>query len=297
MVRWDSAACIDFSVTGAGDDTFAGFHNESGEYEVFVDVYDFGDELVDSFSEVRTLAPGIVHDFSYNDFEWANGSYDVYVDSPSGGGGAADVDFFTFTNLAPHSLFSIRTADPGGTGIDTYLGWFSSSGFLTEANDDEDFNSGIYTSLIEGNVPADGTLTFAVTGYGDESFLGAHSQVGAYELRLEAQTAGLVGDYNANGTVDAGDYVVWRGNEGTSNSLANDPIGGTIGPAHYEQWRANFGAPASASGAGGSASAVPEPTAGWMFAVLFLIMYSRQRLKPSWSLFNGNYNRKRCHGQ
>ena len=275
---------IDFSITGAGDDTFAGFHNETGEYEVFVDVYDFGDELVDSFSEVRTLAPGVVHDFSYNDFEWANGSYDVYADS---GGGAADVDYFTFTNLAPNSLFSIRTADPDGIGIDTYLGWFSSSGFLLEANDDEDFNSGIYTSLIEGNVPSDGTLTFAVTGYGDESFAGVHSQVGAYELRLEAQMAGLTGDYNRNGGVDAADYVLWRKTTGqTGSGLAADGNGDeTVDELDYDLWREHFGATASASAATSTASAAePEPAAGGMIAAVFLITFSRPRLKPSQSL-------------
>jgi hypothetical protein len=67
------------------------------------------------------------------------------------------------------------------------------------------------------------------------------------------------GDYNQNGTVDAADYIVWRKNEGTSKPLPNDPIDGTIGPAQFDQWRANFGATAG-SGAGVSANAsVPEP--------------------------------------
>jgi hypothetical protein len=52
------------------------------------------------------------------------------------------------------------------------------------------------------------------------------------------------GDYNDDGKVDAADYVVWRENAGTSNVLTNDPLGGTIGQAQYDQWRANFGAKA-----------------------------------------------------
>jgi hypothetical protein len=57
----------------------------------------------------------------------------------------------------------------------------------------------------------------------------------------------------------AADYVVWRTNQGTTNSLANDPIGGTIGAAQYNQWRAHFGQTAgSGSGASGN-TAVPEP--------------------------------------
>ena len=77
--------------------------------------------------------------------------------------------------------------------------------------------------------------------------------------------AGTPGDYNNNGRVDAADYVVWRKNEGTNNSLPNNSLPGPIGPAHYQQWRANFGNPPEA-GAGFSQMnnfAVPEPT-GWI---------------------------------
>ena len=58
--------------------------------------------------------------------------------------------------------------------------------------------------------------------------------------------AGTPGDYNNNGRVDAADYVVWRKNEGTNNSLPNNSLPGPIGPAHYQQWRANFGNPPGA---------------------------------------------------
>jgi autotransporter-associated beta strand protein len=70
---------------------------------------------------------------------------------------------------------------------------------------------------------------------------------------------GVPGDYNDDGTVDAADYVIWRANEGTTNTLPNDNgIGGTIGTAHYELWVDNFG---STSGSGsGALAAVPEPT-------------------------------------
>ena len=60
----------------------------------------------------------------------------------------------------------------------------------------------------------------------------------------------LPGDYNGNGVVDAADYVVFRKNQGSSNALPNDAIGGLIGQPHYDQWRAHFGqslVPAAAS--------------------------------------------------
>ena len=61
--------------------------------------------------------------------------------------------------------------------------------------------------------------------------------------------AGISGDYNKNGTVDAADYVVWRKSDGSA--------------AGYNLWRTNFGNPPSAgTGAAESSSnlvVVPEP--------------------------------------
>jgi hypothetical protein len=86
---------------------------------------------------------------------------------------------------------------------------------------------------------------------------------GTNQVTLEVIDA-LPGDYNSNGTVDAGDYVVWRKYQGTTHVLPNDPTGGTIGSAQYNQWRANFGKTAPGAGSGSSASAkaaVPEQSA------------------------------------
>lgn len=73
-----------------------------------------------------------------------------------------------------------------------------------------------------------------------------------------APPAGITGDYNNDGKVDAGDYVTWRKAQGTTNALANDPVGGTIGTAQYNNWRANFGKPPGA-GSGLDGASVPEP--------------------------------------
>ena len=72
-----------------------------------------------------------------------------------------------------------------------------------------------------------------------------------------SSSVSLPGDYNGDGSVDAADYVVWRKNDGTNNTLPNDLIGGTIGPAQYNQWRANFGQ--SVGNGSLSDAAVPEP--------------------------------------
>jgi hypothetical protein len=81
---------------------------------------------------------------------------------------------------------------------------------------------------------------------------------------------GLSGDFNDDNSVDAADFAAWRKNVGTNNSLSNDPIGGTVGPAQYDLWRSNFGK--TVGGASSSRAAVPEPstlllTAGFVFVL------------------------------
>jgi len=84
-------------------------------------------------------------------------------------------------------------------------------------------------------------------------------------IRVGRDVVGVPGDFNEDGAVDAADYVVWRRNENTTNTLPNDnEIGGTIGQAHYDLWRANFGAP---GGSGGGADAVPEPASAILLIV------------------------------
>ncbi len=77
-------------------------------------------------------------------------------------------------------------------------------------------------------------------GYGDTNF------IASFDL-----PASVTGDYNSNGTVDAGDYVVWRKTPGN--------FGGS--PGGYTTWRSTFGNPPG-SGSGLGSSNVPEPTAG-----------------------------------
>jgi T5SS/PEP-CTERM-associated repeat protein len=85
---------------------------------------------------------------------------------------------------------------------------------------------------------------------------------------LSVDAVGIPGDYNQNGTVDAADYAVWRKNQGTTNVLPNDPTGGTIGVAQYNNWRSHFGqAAGSGTAAMPSGSAVPEPSRVALFCL------------------------------
>ncbi|HVT27734.1 MAG TPA: PEP-CTERM sorting domain-containing protein [Lacipirellulaceae bacterium] len=103
--------------------------------------------------------------------------------------------------------------------------------------------------------------------------------------------AGIPGDYNLDGHVDAADYVLFRKYAGTTTALANDPIGGTIGQAQYDQWRSHFGQVAG-SGAGPiTNAAIPEPAtlmlmmlavSGWYFChgrSPHGVLSTRQRVK------------------
>jgi hypothetical protein len=78
---------------------------------------------------------------------------------------------------------------------------------------------------------------------------------------LSVEVAGLAGDYNNDGIVNAADYVAWRDHLGSVTSLPNDATPG-VDASDYGVWKQNFGAtPGTAS----SATAVPEP------ASLFLV--------------------------
>jgi autotransporter-associated beta strand protein len=112
-------------------------------------------------------------------------------------------------------------------------------------------------------------LTFGGTLTGTfESTPGLNVNYLANSITISA-AAGLIGDYNNDGKVDAADYTVWRDNLGGPGSVlgANrDPLnGGAVSTADYASWKANFGQGAG-SGSFGSA-AVPEPTSFVLFAM------------------------------
>jgi autotransporter-associated beta strand protein len=135
----------------------------------------------------------------------------------------------------------------GGTGNVADIGFISLAAGINEH----------VASLVLGNT-AQPNGTYGATGSGaaninDEYFSGLGI--------ITVAPAGLPGDFNNDGKVDAGDYATWRKNNGTSNALANDNgLGTPVGPAHYNLWRANFGNTASGSGSNLATAGVPEPS-------------------------------------
>lgn len=84
--------------------------------------------------------------------------------------------------------------------------------------------------------------------------------------------AGLVGDYNDDGAVDAADYAMWRDNIGQPGTVLNNRDSenmGVVSEDDFASWREHFG-DVLGSGAG-SASAVPEP-ASWLMLLLGVCM-------------------------
>jgi probable HAF family extracellular repeat protein len=99
----------------------------------------------------------------------------------------------------------------------------------------------------------------------------------AWVAYLGPSTAALPGDYNANGTVDAADYVVWRNNAGSQQD--------------YQTWRAHFGKTAAAAAANPTLSAISEPST-FLVAALALTSFAfrRHRLQKA-----AEAHAPRCH--
>jgi hypothetical protein len=98
----------------------------------------------------------------------------------------------------------------------------------------------------------------------------------------DAPPPSIDGDYNSDGIVDAGDYVVWRKNENTAGfpgSVIGDGDDGTgtgtpdgiVDDSDYDFWVSQFGA-TTPLGAGGDASAVPEPSAAILLMFFSIVM-------------------------
>ncbi len=115
------------------------------------------------------------------------------------------------------------------------------------------------------------------TGANFSTFFSATGTVGEdnYTLTSLVAPAGVAGDYNDNGIVDAADYVLWR-NGGPLENEVDSP--GTVNQADYTAWRARFG---NGTGAGGalSGSAIPEPAtlACLLIAIAGLLLRGRIR--------------------
>jgi hypothetical protein len=98
-----------------------------------------------------------------------------------------------------------------------------------------------------------------------EAWFGAFSNPHYPVMWKPVTESGVAGDYNNDGTVDAGDYIVWRKYNGTNYLLMNEVAGttpGSVSPEDFTAWSARFGNTAGAgSGLALGTAPVPEPAA------------------------------------
>lgn len=89
--------------------------------------------------------------------------------------------------------------------------------------------------------------------------------------------AGVPGDYNNDGQVDAADYTIWRDNVG-ADSIPNrgQGITGAVGEADYDFWKSQF----AGIGGSGQASPVPEPSSFILIAFSGLQLLRLRRRFP-----------------
>lgn len=109
----------------------------------------------------------------------------------------------------------------------------------------------------------------------------------------EAPLAGLPGDYNADGQVDAIDYAIWRDNLGGDASVlsGNGTGAATVVLADFDLWRNNYGAVAAPSA---GAVTTPEPVAALLIlsSVIGMMLLGDRRFL----LIQGDFAKVRTRG-
>jgi hypothetical protein len=150
--------------------------------------------------------------------------------------------------------------DGDGVGSST-TGSGSLGDFFSSSDGSTLYNEGAMVSASFGGTQYNWTITYQgnITWTNpDASVLGSVDSSGGVDVvlvGLSSVSAGLLGDYNDNGVVDAADYVLWRNNPTSLDNEGASP--GVVDQDDYTFWRSQFGK--SAGGAALVAAAVPEP--------------------------------------
>jgi hypothetical protein len=127
--------------------------------------------------------------------------------------------------------------------------------------------------------------TLHISDYGTGSSSNGSKEYFFDDLMITA--AGIPGDYNNNGTVDAADFVSWRATLGQtvpSSSGADGNNNGRIDVGDYDVWRAHFGQSTGASinlpQPANLGIAVPEPAEITTFLLAVFVMIPGRRGTP-----------------
>lgn len=144
--------------------------------------------------------------------------------------------------------------------------WYQLTLSWSEANNDGDRQVSLFAENLTSDTALNGgtpiftaELTAAQFGADPSQWIGTGIRAtrGLVDnIHFDGGSDALVGDYNADGIVDAADYTVWRDKLGTNEILPNDYTSG-IGMDDYIHWRDNFGAMAASYS---NSFSVPEPS-------------------------------------
>ncbi|TWT77296.1 hypothetical protein Pla123a_19540 [Posidoniimonas polymericola] len=120
------------------------------------------------------------------------------------------------------------------------------------------------------------------TGFGGQVTISYLGGTGNDVVLSLVAAAGLPGDYNGDGVVDAADYTQWRDNKGDADESAimNNGDGGGITDSDYLVWRDNYGRTSGSP----SATAAPEPRGALLAALAFGVALASFTRRPTTAL-------------
>ena len=227
-----------------------------------------------------------------------NGTSSQYSDYPTG------VDAVPNNNLPSadtgNSANFVQDGEPATgnlsypmTGASAYALSDSSYGTFDQGGNVWEWNEALVTSTTRGRRGGawDGESPTLSSSYRDNVNPATENSTVGFRLATIPTPVVVLGDYNANGTVDTAEYILWRNGGPLMNEVHNP---GTVSDEDYTEWRSRFGNPPGSGG--GLAAAVPEPDAGRLallaIAALLCNMQGRRcggRLHMSMALSTGRY--------
>jgi T5SS/PEP-CTERM-associated repeat protein len=229
------------------------------------------------FTNAGTVAPGLsagVLTVSSNFFYGGN-----YVQEPAGklaieigGTNSAEFDRLIIADGSAtlHGTLAVSLIDPLGGTSPFQPSAGDSFKFLTAAAGG--LGTATFDNYVLPRLPG-GLYMGALFNYDDAS--------------VSLVVAGVLGDYNRNGVVDAADYVVWRDTLGQAGGTfaADGDRDGSVDPDDYQVWKTHFGMHDPYVGArsllADAARAIPEPATWWSLLLAMCCLGAARRAKSA----------------
>ncbi|WP_197527827.1 endonuclease [Posidoniimonas polymericola] len=181
--------------------------------------------------------------------------------------------------VSPFSVFNYAGA--GGPSfasfleIDAIIGQGDTTQLQLSAapfGDLEQGEAGLLDAAIDASTVGLFSATYELLLSG-EDLVGDQTQSLFLTLLATIESAGLPGDFDADGVVNAADYVVWRDANGSAADLNGNGVDdGVVDALDYQVWRENFGAVAAGPS---STKAIPSP--GSLTLLVSLLTHTPQR--------------------